>query len=378
MSLGPKFKIIKPKTNTIFRGDNLAIMRAMPDDFVDLCYIDPPFFTQRNYKNIWGDKESVLDWENSRLDGFFDTKDFFEKHIHTGETGLAAYLSWMRLRLKEIYRVLKSTGSIYVHIDYHASHYIRVIMDEIFGYKNFHSEIIWRRINSKGLAFKGFPNNSDTIFYYTKSNKFSWNRQFQEYEDEYVKQTYRHIDEKNGRYYSIGDLTNPNKDRPNLTYKWNGHIRVWRWTQDRMKKADAENLLHYSSTGIPYQKRFLDEMQGRPVDNIWNDILPLQPGSPERVGWPTQKPVALLERIIKASSNEGDLIFDCFAGCGTAMHAAHKLKRGWIGIDISTTAIKVNQKRLGEARAKVEVIDENELPVELGSIRSKVKLKKTA
>lgn len=184
--MSSKFKKITPKSNTIYRGDNLEIMRALPDGFVDLCYIDPPFFTQRDYKNIWGDKESVLDWESSKLDGFFDTKDFFEKHVHNGEKGLAAYLVWLRLRLIEIHRILKPTGSLYLHLDYHAVHYVKIMLDEIFGYENFKNEIIWQRKQGSNStsAPKSLSNNSDTILFYTKSKKYTFHAQYQAYEDE--------------------------------------------------------------------------------------------------------------------------------------------------------------------------------------------------
>lgn len=360
-----KYKKISPKTNTIYRGDNLEIMRAMPDGCVDLCYIDPPFFTQKDYKNIWGDKESVLDWDSAKLDGFFDTKDFFEKHVHTGEKGLTAYLVWMRARLVEIHRILKPTGVLYLHLDYHAIHYIKVILDEIFGYSNFRSEIIWKRINAKGLAFKGFATNTDIILQYTKSKTFTWNAQYRPHDPEYVKKFYRHDDEDGRGPYQVADLANPGY-RPNLIYDYKGYkppAKGWRITREKMQKLDKEGRLVFpeSKEGRIRKKSYLADMKGNPIDNVWDDIKPVQAQSEERIGWPTQKPVALLERIISASTNEGDVVFDCFAGCGTSMHAAHKLKRKWIGIDISPTAIKVNKKRLEALEAKVTVVDEKDL-----------------
>ena len=357
-------KQIKPQTNSIFRGDNLAIMRAMPDKCVDLVYIDPPFFTQRDYKNIWGDMESVQDYEDIRKIGFTDKRDFFERHLQSNTKGIDAYLEWMRFRIEQLHRILKDTGSFYIHLDHHAVHYIKVICDEIFGYKNFKSEIVWRRSNPKGLTSKSFATNSDSILYYTKTSKFTWNPLFEPLDETYVKQFYRHIEEKTGRRYRLGPLTNPSNDRPNLTYEWNGHKKVWRWTKERMKAAEKAGKIEYSSSGLAQQKQYLDESKGRPIDNIWHDIN--QVGATEKTGWPTQKPVALLERIISASSNQGDTIFDCFAGCGTAMHAAHNLKRKWIGIDISPTAISVNAKRLEKLGAKVHVIDEKELKQKYG------------
>ena len=367
----PVYKKIKPQTNTIFRGDNLAIMRAMPDECVHLIYIDPPFFTQRDYKNIWGDRESVQDFEGNFFDGFRDTKDFFERHIQSDAKGLKAYLEWMRARLVECHRILSAKGSFYLHLDQHAVHYVKVMLDEIFGSSNFRSEIIWRRSNPKGLTSKSFATNSDTVLYYTKSKDFTWNPLYQPLDPEYVEQFYRHVEPKTNRRYRLGPLTNPSNDRPNLTYEWNGHTKVWRWTKERMKAAHKSGKIEYSSSGLAQQKQYLDESKGRPIDNIWTDINAV-PES-ERTGWPTQKPVALLERIISASSNEGDIVFDCFAGCGTSMHAAHNLKRKWIGIDISPTAIKVNKKRLEEIGAKVSVVDENDMPIELGTAKAKRK-----
>jgi len=364
---GPSYKPIKPQTNTIFRGDNLAIMRALPSDFVDLIYIDPPFFTQQNYKNIWGDKESVLDFKDNFFEGFEDTKDFFERHIQSDAKGLKAYLEWMRARLVETHRILKPTGSFYLHLDYHAIHYIKVILDEIFGYKNFKNEIIWRRKQESGPVYTKFSNNHDTILFYTKSDEYFFEKQYTFMDKEELKATtYRHKDE-NGRYFCKGPTDNP-AYRPNLIFNFKGYNTPqngWRWSKEKMNQFDKEGRLWYpdSKEGRIQLKLFLDEHKGQPVNNIWDDIECVRPNSKECTKWPTQKPMALLERIIKASSKEGDLVFDCFAGCGTAMHVAHTLKRKWIGIDISPTAIKVNGDRLTESKAKVSIIDENDLPV---------------
>lgn len=363
-----KYKKINPKTNTILRGDNLEIMRAMPDGLIDLCYIDPPFFTQKDYKNIWGDKQSVLDWSDSKLDGFFDTKDFFEKHIMSGETGLEAYLAWLRLRFMEIHRLLKSSGTLYVHLDYHAVHYAKAILDDVFGYKNYLNEIVWRRksgSNNTSKNPKNFSNNCDYILIYTKSKNYSFNLPYKKHTEEFREKYYNKKDEK-GRYYKIENLGAPSFS-PTLIFDFKGFktpSNGWRWTKERMKKADAAGLLHYcyngEEKGSIKQKVYFDGLPGMPVENIWDDIMPLTAGDKERTGWPTQKPVALLERIINTSSKEGDVIFDCFAGCGTAMHAAHNLKRKWIGIDISPKAIEVNKKRLEELGAKVNVADEKD------------------
>lgn len=358
---------ICPKTNTIFLGDSLEIMRSMPDGFVDLCYIDPPFFTQRNYKNICGDKESVLDWESAKLDGFFDTKDFFEKHVHNGEKGLTAYLSWLRYRLVEIHRILKETGSLYLHLDYHSVHYAKVMLDEIFGYNCFKNEIIWRRKVGSNAAStpRRLPSNTDTILFYSKSDAYTFNPQYRPHDLNYIKKFYRHDDENGRGPYQLADLGAPSYS-PTLVYEYRGYKppdKGWRYNLKSMKRLDNEGRIYFpeNKKGRPRLKRYLNEMKGRLVESIWDDIGMLQDKSEEKTKWPTQKPVALLERIIKSSSNESDIVFDCFAGCGTTMHAAHKLKRKWIGIDISRTAIQVNKKRLEELNAKVTIIDERDI-----------------
>jgi DNA modification methylase len=314
-------------TRVVYCGDNLEQLRKLPDGCVDLIYIDPPFNSNRNYEVFWGETK--------------EKRAFEDRHAST-----QAYIEFMRPRCVELCRVLKKTGSFYHHCDWHASHYVKVMLDQIFGENEFRSEIIWRRTNAKGLAFRGFPNNHDTILYYVGGDGFTWNRQFKEYDPDYVANFYRFVDQGTGRRYRLSDLTNPNRNRPNLTYEWNGHKRVWRWTKERMEEADKKGIIQYSSTGLASQKRFLDEMQGQPIDTVWEDILPVQAQAEERLGYPTQKPLALLERIVKASSNENDIVLDAFCGCGTALVAAQKLKRQWIGIDVSPTACRVMAKRL--------------------------------
>jgi site-specific DNA-methyltransferase (adenine-specific) len=379
------FKKIKPSTNTIYRGDNLEILRALPDKFVDLIYIDPPFFTQRNYKNIWGDKESVFDYGDDFFDGFMDTKDFFEKHIQSDAKGLKAYLEWMRARVVELHRLLKPTGSFYLHLDHHAVHYMKVICDEIFGYNNFRNEIVWQRKigkNSTGKA-RGWPNNSDYILFYTKSDKFTFEPQYIDDSDslpESITKMYRHDDNDGKGPYQLGPMEAPS-DSPTLKFKFKGFSsprKGWRWKKSRMEEAYRAGKLYIpeDKTKQIRQKMYLKDRKGKILESLWTDIRCVQGGSKEYVGWPTQKPLALLERILSASTKEGDIVLDCFAGCGTAMHASHNLKRKWIGIDVSPTAIKVNKERLGEIGAKVNVIDENDLPTRL-SKRAKAKQKKS-
>jgi site-specific DNA-methyltransferase (adenine-specific) len=224
------------------------------------------------------------------------------------------------------------------------------MLDQVFGERSFQSEIIWKRATAKSLASKGFPTNHDTIFYYVGGPEFAWNRPFLPYDldnlDEKTLSKYCYQD-PDGRRFTLGDLTNPNPNRPNLTYEFMGHYKVWRWTKDRMDEALAAGLVVQPSEGaVPRAKRYLDEQDGVSIDTVWTDIPPINSQAAERLGYPTQKPLALLERIISASSNENDIVLDAFCGCGTALVAAQKLKRQWIGIDISPTACRVMAKRL--------------------------------
>jgi site-specific DNA-methyltransferase (adenine-specific) len=256
----------------------------------------------------------------------------------------------MAARLIELHRVLKPTGSLYLHCDPTASHYLKMILDLIFGAGNFQNEIIWKRANAKGNASTRLASNHDIIFCYAKSsNKVLWNPQYTAHDPEYLSKFYRFVEPETGRRYSLDNLANPNKDRPNLTYEFLGVTRVWRWTQERMIEAYRDGLIVHKDGGVPRLKRYLDEQEGNPIGDTWTDILPIQSQSKELLGYPTQKPIALLERIIQASSNPGDIVLDPFCGCGTAVHAAQKLGRVWIGIDITPLATALIKSRLYDA-----------------------------
>ena len=344
---------------TIWTGDNLDIMRGLNSASVDLIYLDPPFNSNRDYAAPVGSKAAGAafkdTWTLSDLDVAWmgliadEQPAIYQLLLAAGMThgrSMQSYLCMMAVRLLEMRRLLKDTGSIYLHCDPTAGHYLKMLMDAVFGAENFRSEIVWRRTNAKGLAFKGYPRNNDILLYYSRSKDFAWNRTYRPHDPDYVMRNYRYREPETGRRYSLGDLTNPNKDRPNLTYEWNGHHRVWRWTKERMQKAHQEGLIHYTPSGLARQKRYLDEMQGNPVDSIWDDIKNLQGSSKERTGYPTQKPLALLERVIAASSNEGDFVLDPFCGCATACVAAEKLGRQWLGIDLSAKAVELVNLRL--------------------------------
>ena len=257
------------------------------------------------------------------------------------------YIQWMRPRVSELWRVLKKTGSFYYHCDWHADAYVRVMLDAQFGANGFHTHIIWRRTNAKGLASRSYPNNHDSIFYYTKGNSYIFNPQYLPHNDKLLTSHYGNIEPETGRRYTLDNLINPNKDRPNLEYEFLGIKRVWRWTKERMQKAYEQGLVVQPSPGaVPRHKRYLDEQSGMAVDSIWSDIPPINSQAGEGLGYPTQKPLALLNRIIEASSNKDDVVLDAFCGCGTTLHAAQNLGRRWIGIDVSPTACRVMAQRL--------------------------------
>jgi len=336
--------------NRLVWGDKKYILPSLLPEFageINLIYIDPPFDTGADFSfmaTIPEDPETSeeLQTEFTKQPSVLEQKAYRD----TWGQGLDSYLEWFYETAVLLRELLHENGSIYVHLDWHVSFYAKVVLDEVFGSDNFLSEIVWRRTNAKGLAFTAYPNNHDVILYFAKSPKFTWNRPFRKHDPDYVKTFYRFADSQTGRRYRLSDLTNPNPDRPNLTYEWKGHRRVWRWTRERMEEADRKGLIHYSSTGLASQKRFLDEMEGTSVDSIWDDVLPVQAQASERVGYPTQKPEALLDRIVKASTNEGDLVLDCFTGSGTSVVVAEKLNRRWIGCDLGRFAIHTARKRL--------------------------------
>jgi site-specific DNA-methyltransferase (adenine-specific) len=361
-----------PDVNTLYYGDNLAIMREhLPDESVDLIYLDPPFNSNASYNVLF--KDPTGETSQSQIEAFDDTwhwthtaeEAYWEvlKGANTdaalvletfrrmlGENDLMAYLAMMAVRLLELHRVLKSTGSLYLHCDPTASHYLKILLDGIFGKKMFGNELIWQRTNAKGLAFTRFARNHDVIFRYTKTEKWTWNILHTHHDPDYIKKFYRFEDAETGRRYALADLVNPNKKRPNLTYEFLGVTRVWRWTRDRMQKAYDDGLILQSKDGIvPRFKRYLDEQEGNPIGDVWVDIRPVQSHSKEALGYPTQKPVSLLERILAASSNEGDVVLDPFCGCGTTVHAAQKMGRRWLGIDITHIAVSLIERRLRDA-----------------------------
>jgi len=354
--------------NRLYFGDNLDVLRRyIADESVDLIYLDPPFNSNANYNILF--KEHNGAEAASQIQAFEDTWRWDETAARTyqesveaagrvsealqafrklvGESDMLAYLSMMAPRLQELRRVLKPQGSIFLHCDPTASHYLKLLMDAVFGAKFFRNEIIWQRTNAKNLAFTRFARNHDIIVWFAKDEKYTWHTQYAAHDPEYLRKFYRYTEPETGRRYNLGDLTNPNKNRPNLTYEFMGVTRVWRWTKERMEKARSDGLIVQTHAGgIPRLKQYLDEQEGMPVGDVWTDIRPVQAQAAERLGYPTQKPLALLERIVEACSDEGDVVLDPFCGCGTTIDAAEKLNRQWIGIDITHLAINLIRHRL--------------------------------
>ena len=360
--------------NTLFYGDNLDILRQnVPTGSVDLVYLDPPFNSQRNYNVLF--KEKSGEASPAQIEAFTDTWEWDRAAEQTyaeliadapanvvqmvsalrqfvGSNDMMAYLVMMAARLVELHRVLKPTGSLYLHCDPTASHYLKIVLDAVFDVRNFRSHVTWKRTSSHNDARNQYGNVSDTILFYAKSTLTTFNRQFQTYDQSYVDGFYRYRDAE-GKRYRLSDLLSPNP-RPNLMYEYKGykpHPNGWAVSRERMEELDANGRLHYpkKAEGRIQLKRFLDEMPGVPLGDVWSDIQPVQAQAQERLGYPTQKPLALLERIIAASSNPGDVVLDPFCGCGTAVVAAEKLGRRWVGIDITHLSIALMRYRMTDA-----------------------------
>ena len=351
--------------NLLYYGDNLDVLhRHVPDASVDLVYLDPPFNSNATYNVLFGDAkgersaaqiqafDDTWHWDSSAAAAFdqvlsaggqpAEAMRAFQMLLGNGD--MLAYLSMMAPRLMELRRVLRPTGSIYLHCDPTASHYLKVLMDAVFGPEHFRNEISWRRTNPKSNTATNFANSRDVLLRYSKTDVCTFNPVFGEHDPEYVDRAYRYRDAE-GRRYRLLPLLNPNKDRPNLTYEFMGVTRVWRWTRERMERALADGLVVQTKPGAPPQyKLYLEDSHGRTVTTDWHDIKPIT--SHEMLGYPTQKPEALLERIIAASSNAGDVVLDPFCGCGTAVVAAQHLGRRWIGIDITHLAVNLVRTRL--------------------------------
>lgn len=355
--------------NTLHYGDCLNVLRELPDNLADLIYLDPPFNSNRDYNAFFTSAKGQ--GSTAQITAFEDTwhwgpqaEEEFGVLLRNpnagllgetlmpalrsflGENDMMAYLTMMASRLVEMRRVLKDTGSLYLHCDPTASHYLKIVLDGVFGKENFRNEIVWKRTSAHSDSSNKFGRNHDIIFFYGKSAESVWNKIYVEYDDEYKKR-FKYKDERGS--FTDGDISAKGLTGGGYEYEYKGISGYWRCPIDTMERLDRENRLYFTKNGGIRIKRYLEELPGVLCGNVWTDIFPINSQSQERLGYPTQKPVALLERIIRASSNPGDVVLDPFCGCGTAVHAAQKLGRQWIGIDISHLAVSLIKKRMTEA-----------------------------
>jgi len=359
--------------NRLYFGDNLEILRKeIASESVDLIYLDPPFNSSATYNVLFAEKSGKK--SAAQIAAFDDTWQWgleSEASYHETVTGggkladllqafraflgqndMMAYLVMMAARLKELHRVLKATGSIYLHCDPTASHYLKLLMDGVFGTENYVNQVTWRRTTAHSdikQGRKAFGNVTDVVLFYSRCETYTFNPQHGGYSESHLRK-YRYTD-PDGRRYSLGDLTGPGgAAKGNPCYPIMGVMRYWRYSKEKMDRLVAEGRIVQPAPGaVPRQKRYLDEMPGVSLQNLWDDISPINSQARERLGYPTQKPEALLERIIRASSNEGDLVLDPFCGCGTTIAVAERLHRRWIGIDITHLAITLMRHRLQNA-----------------------------
>ncbi len=365
-------------TNRLYYGDNLDVLRQhIGDESVDLIYLDPPFNSNASYNILFKSPagagadasieafDDTWAWGPSASEALMDITASGNHKLHVlmqamktaiGENAMMAYLAMMAVRLQELHRVLKPTGSLYLHCDPTASHYLKLVLDAVFGPENYRNEIIWKRTSAHSDASRNLAAVHDVIFRYSKSASATWHQMFKPYDPAYVAEHFVHTD-PDGRKFRRSDLVSPSV-RPNLRYDFvasNGrtykpHQNGWKVSLDVMKELDRENRLFFPAKEDARlrKKLYLDESPGVPLTDVWDDLAPIHASAAERLGYPTQKPRALLERIIAASSNPGDVVLDPFCGCGTAVDAAQKLGRGWIGIDITHLAIGLIEKRMNE------------------------------
>jgi len=373
--------------NVLYYGDNLDVLRRhIADASVDLVYLDPPFNSNQSYNVLFAEQdgsraaaqihafedtwrwdqaaaaavESVVEQGGKVAEALLGFRTFL------GDSDMLAYLAMMAPRLVELRRVLDPTGSLYLHCDPTASHYLKLLLDGVFGPQNFRSEIVWKRTAAHSDARQGRQQHGrihDILLFYTCSDRWTWSPVYVKYGADYVSDKYRFVESGTGRKFRLDNLTGPGgAAKGNPAYEVMGIVRYWRYSKERMAELIAQGRVVQTRPGtVPQYKRYLDEMPGLSLSDVWADISPINSQAQERLGYPTQKPVALLERIIAASSNPGDTILDPFCGCGTTIAAAQKLGRHWIGIDVTHLAIALIKKRLADAygdRVKYQVIGE--------------------
>jgi adenine-specific DNA-methyltransferase len=328
-------------SNKLIWGDNLLVMASLLEKFagkIDLVYIDPPFATGADFSFRTEVGDGAAD--------VFKEQSLIEEKAYRDTWGRSpdSYLEMLTPRLVLIRELLSSRGSAYVHIGPQINHLVRCLLDEVFGGTNSRREIIWKRVSARGHG-NYYPATHDAILFYSKTDELTWNQLYEPLDAEYVADKYRFSD-PGGRRYRKDNCLNQNPDRPNLTYDWKGHVRTWRWTKEKMQELDKAGRLIYTKSGLPEYKRYLDESLGTPLQSIWTDIPPVNSQADEDTGYDTQKPEGLLDRIIRASSNPGDLVADFFCGSGTALAVAEKLGRRWIGCDLGRWGMHVSRKRL--------------------------------
>ncbi|MDE0507830.1 MAG: DNA methyltransferase [Gammaproteobacteria bacterium] len=353
------------QNRTLFHGDNLAFMRAMNSESVDLIATDPPFNKGRDFhatpdslaagakfQDRWTWEEDVhQSWIDEITDDNPGVMEAIQGARRSYGDDMGAFLCFMAVRLLAMRRILKPTGSIYLHCDSTASHYLKQIMDAVFGRRNFVNEIVWQKIRSSKAQKAGFGPVHDVILFYRASPQAAFNNIYVPLSDERIAKHYRKVEEGTGRRYMLDNFTQAGAGKPK---KFGERViappegKHWIWDQERIDKAWAEGRLVFTSEKMVRVKRYLDESKGNPVEDIWIDIPPINAVSQERVGYPTQKPLALYERILAASSNEGDVVLDPFAGCATTLVAAERLGRQWVGIDIWEGAHKLVEQRLSD------------------------------
>ncbi len=378
--------------NTLFYGDNLNVLREyIANECVDLIYLDPPFNSSCNYNVLFKNEsgfeseaqikafEDTWHWSHAALETYYDlvqdsTNDVSKMigalHEIIGENQMMAYLVMMTVRLRELHRVLKPTGSLYLHCDSSASHYLKIILDTIFGVENFRNEIIWKRQTAHSDAKTKYSDVTDTMLFYAKSKHTKFIPQYVPHDQNYIHNFYRHDDNDGRGPYSLDNMASPNP-RPHMMYEWMGFPwpqKGWRYQRETMQKLHDEGRVWYpkrsdgsfDTSKRPRLKRYLAEQEGSIITNVWTDIQPLHDVAGERLGYPTQKPLALLERIISTSSQSGDVILDPFCGCGTAIVAAEKLGRRWAGIDVTHLSIALLKYRLEDmfSDVKYQVVGE--------------------
>lgn len=412
--------------NQLYFGDNLDILREyVPDESVDLVYLDPPFNSDATYNVLF--REQSGDKSAAQITAFEDTWHWtieaaaaYEEVVtrgparvsamlgamrqFLGTSDMMAYLTMMAIRLIELHRVLKSTGSLYLHCDPTASHYLKMLLDASFGTDSYRTEIIWKRTSAHSDTRQGRRQHGrihDVLLFYTKTNEWAWNPTYTTYDEGYVEDNYREIEPDTERRFKRDDLTarkpggdtsyewrvkrpkhgdweadlNGEWQQPHEDWEYKGVLpykgRYWAYSRENMTSFAREGRLIYARTGMPRYKSYLDEMPGVPPQDLWTDIPPIGARARERLGYPTQKPEALLERVIRTSSNQGDLIMDPFCGCGTAVAVAERLKRRWIGVDITHIAITLMRSRLHDAfGTELEEYDVVGMPRDAASARA--------